>query len=55
VNRYSRDLAEYFSSGDLGRIYASNPIWQQQEQQAYGGTVSSVKPPLVRRIRGLFS
>ena len=28
---------------------------QQQEQQAYGGTVASVKPPLVRRIRGLFS
>lgn len=55
VNRYSRDLTEYFSSGDLGRIYASNPIWQQQEQQAYGGTVSSVNSPVVRRIRGLFS
>lgn len=39
VNRYSRDLSDYFNSSDLMRIYSCNPIWQQQECKAYGCTM----------------
>lgn len=54
VNRYSRDLANYFRSSDLKRIYASNPIWHQQEQQAYGFTMLNEVPSLKSAFRGLF-
>lgn len=54
VNRYSRRLSDYFRSSDLRRIYASNPIWQQQEQMAYGRTEMREKPLVFRKIRSLF-
>lgn len=54
VNSYSRDLASYFSSSDLRRIYACNPIWQQQELQAYGCVTLNTKRSLVSKVRGLF-
>jgi hypothetical protein len=54
VNHYSRDLTDYFRSSDIRRIYCNNPIWKQQEQEAYGRILMTRSMPLAQKIRGLF-
>lgn len=54
ANCYSRKLSDYFRSSDIKRIYATNPIWQQQELQAYDQTAIRHKPLLIRKIHSLF-
>ena len=54
VNHYSRQLSAFFSPSDLKRIYENNPIWQQQEQIAYGEAELRKKSFPDLKIRRLF-